>query len=256
MPTLHPPLPRALAPAGLQPLAPGRRAVAARRRDGAGAEPGHRHAAHGRRTRPVQRATWWCRCASARCCWLIIDGGRHGVAALRNRWRLARGLPPGRPFGFPGLALDPGAGARWAWRSARSSATCWPRRSAATTFPGCGPLPAARKGITWLLTLLASAAAVLTLSLLERLAHARADAEARAPRRGREPAEAAGVAARAAHAVQHAGQPARADRHRPAARAGHARPADRLPARHAQRLAQPACTRWPPSSSASATTWR
>jgi len=32
--------------------------------------------------------------------------------------------------------------------------------------------------MTWLLTLLASAIAVLTLSLLERLSHARADAEA------------------------------------------------------------------------------
>ena len=83
------------------------------------------------------------------------------------------------------------------------------------------------------------------------LGHCRADAVAagaagarprrcrsRTPRRGREPAEAAGIAARTAHAVQHAGQPARADRHRPAARAGHARPADRLPARHAPCLAQ------------------
>jgi hypothetical protein len=45
--------------------------------------------------------------------------------------------------------------------------------------------------------------------------------------------EAAGDAARAAHAVQHAGQPARADRRRPAAGAADAGPHDRVPALHA-----------------------
>ena len=38
--------------------------------------------------------------------------------------------------------------------------------------------------------------------------------------------------------------------HRPGARAGHARPADRLPARHARRLAQRPRMRWRPSSTA------
>src|SRR6185369_5827937 len=56
--------------------------------------------------------------------------------------------------------------------------------------------------------------------------------------------EAAGNAARAAHAVQYAGQPARADRRRPASGAGDARSHDRLPARDAERFthddAQPA----------------
>ncbi len=109
-------------------------------------------------------------------CWLIIDGGRHGVAALRDRSRVARGLPPGRPFGFPGwrwllalcalgLALGPILGNLLA------------AQISGDHLPGLWPLAGSAKGITWLLTLLASAIAVLTLSLLERLAHARADAE-------------------------------------------------------------------------------
>ncbi len=47
------------------------------------------------------------------------------------------------------------------------------------------------------------------------------------------PAANAAGADRAAHAVQHAGQPAGPDRRRPAARAAHAGPADPVPARHA-----------------------
>jgi sensor histidine kinase YesM len=110
-------------------------------------------------------------------CWLIIDGGRHAVAALRNRWRVARGLPPGRPFGFPGwrwllslcvlgLALGPIFGNLLA------------AKISGDHIPGLWPFAGNGKGITWLLTLLASAIAVLTLTLFERLAHARADAEA------------------------------------------------------------------------------
>jgi signal transduction histidine kinase len=110
-------------------------------------------------------------------CWLIIDGGRHMVAVLRDRWRVARGLPPGRPFGFPGwhwllalcalgMALGPILGNLLAAQiSGDHIPTLWPFSTGGT-------------GITWLLTLLASIIAVLTLSLLERLAHARADAEA------------------------------------------------------------------------------
>jgi hypothetical protein len=55
--------------------------------------------------------------------------------------------------------------------------------------------------------------------------------------RHRGAAQAAGDAAGAAHAVQHAGEPARADHPRPAARRGDARPAQQLLARDAQRLA-------------------
>ena len=45
-------------------------------------------------------------------------------------------------------------------------------------IPGLWPFAGSGNGITWLLTLLASGIAVLTLTLLERLSHARADAEA------------------------------------------------------------------------------
>ncbi len=110
-------------------------------------------------------------------CWLIIDGGRHVVAVLRDRWRVARGLPPGHPFGFPGwhwllalcvlgLALGPILGNLMA------------AQLTGDHIPGMWPFSGSGTGMTWLLTLLASVIAVLTLSLLERLAHARADAEA------------------------------------------------------------------------------
>ena len=49
----------------------------------------------------------------------------------------------------------------------------------------------------------------------------------------RAPAQAARIAAGAAHAVQHAREPARADRPGPDARPGDARPVDLVPARHA-----------------------
>ena len=110
-------------------------------------------------------------------CWLIIDGGRHGVALLRDRLRVARGLPSGRPFGFPG----------WRWLLVLCAAglvlgpilgNLLAAQISGDHIPGLWPVAGGGNGITWLLTLLASAIAVLTLSLLERLSHARADAEA------------------------------------------------------------------------------
>ncbi|MBS1177634.1 MAG: autolysin sensor kinase [Proteobacteria bacterium] len=110
-------------------------------------------------------------------CWLIIDGGRHAVAVLRDRWRAARGLPPGRPFGFPG----------WHWLLALCAlglvlgpvlGNLLAAQISGDHIPGLWPFAGSGTGMTWLLTLLASAIAVLTLSLLERLSHARADAEA------------------------------------------------------------------------------
>ena len=175
MPTLHPPLPRALAPAGLSPW---RQAGVQLLRGGAMVlvlnlaiatllTVGGLGSFRGNLVVSM--------CIGA-VCWLIIDGGRHGVAALRDRRRVARGLPPGRPFGFPGwrwllalcalgLALGPILGNLLA------------AQISGDHLPGLWPLAGSAKGITWLLTLLASAIAVLTLSLLERLAHARADAE-------------------------------------------------------------------------------
>jgi signal transduction histidine kinase len=110
-------------------------------------------------------------------CWLIIDGGRHVVAVLRDRWRVARGLPPGHPFGFPG----------WHWLLALCAlglvlgpilGNLMAAQLTGDHIPGMWPFSGSGTGMTWLLTLLASAIAVLTLSLLERLSHARADAEA------------------------------------------------------------------------------
>ena len=144
-------------------------------------------------------------------CWLIIDGGRHVVAVLRDRWRVARGLPPGHPFGFPG----------WHWLLALCAlglvlgpilGNLMAAQLTGDHIPGMWPFSGSGTGMTWLLTLLASAIAVLTLSLLERLAMPAAEAEAARRAGRREPAEAAAVAARAAHAVQHPGQPAGADR--------------------------------------------
>jgi signal transduction histidine kinase len=110
-------------------------------------------------------------------CWLIIDGGRQIVAVLRDRWRVAHGLPAGQPFGFPG----------WHWLLALCAlglvlgpilGNLLAAQISGDHIPGLWPFAGSGTGMTWLLTLLASAIAVLTLSLLERLSHARADAEA------------------------------------------------------------------------------
>ena len=110
-------------------------------------------------------------------CWLIIDGGRHAVAHLRNRAHATRGLSAHQPFGFPG----------WRWMSALMlvgmllGPVLGNLLAAALTgdhIPGLWPFDDGGNRITWLLTLIATVAAVFTLSLFERLAHARADAEA------------------------------------------------------------------------------
>jgi LytS/YehU family sensor histidine kinase len=110
-------------------------------------------------------------------CWLIIDGGRHVVAMLRDRWRVAHGLPPGWPFGFPGW--------RWLLALCMMGLVLGPilgnllaEQISGDHIPRLWPFAGRGNGITWLLTLLASGIAVLTLTLLERLSHARADAEA------------------------------------------------------------------------------
>jgi signal transduction histidine kinase len=110
-------------------------------------------------------------------CWLIIDGGRHLVAHLRERTRRARGLPADQTVGHPGRAwmialtllgmtLGPMAGTQLhALLTGTHARSLW-------SLDSDGPR------LTWLLTLLASAASILTLTLLERLSRARADAEA------------------------------------------------------------------------------
>jgi hypothetical protein len=110
------------------------------------------------------------------CCWLIIDGGRHLVAHLRLRSRHVRGLDTPRPTGFPGwpwmaglvllgMTLGPFAGSALVAAFGHGSAS-----QLLSLDSGMGRT-------VWLVTLLASVASVVTLSLLERLSHARADAE-------------------------------------------------------------------------------
>jgi signal transduction histidine kinase len=111
------------------------------------------------------------------CCWLLIDGGRHLLSHLRLRARARRGLGADLPVGFPGwpgmallllvgMTLGPTAGSALArWLSGEPWQSPW------TSLGGANHL-------TWLITLLASVASVVTLTLLERLSHARAEAEA------------------------------------------------------------------------------
>lgn len=110
------------------------------------------------------------------CCWLLIDGGRHLLSHLRLRARARRGLCLDLPVGFPGwpwmvvlmllgMTLGPIAGTALArWLSGEAWQPPW------AAFGG--------GHLTWIITLLASVASVVTLTLLERLGHARAAAEA------------------------------------------------------------------------------
>ena len=110
------------------------------------------------------------------CCWLLIDGGRHLLSHLRLRARARRGLCIDLPIGFPGwsvmmplvlvgMTLGPTAGSALA---RLLSGEPWQPPWAAS----------GASHLTWLITLLASVASVVTLTLLERLSHARAEAEA------------------------------------------------------------------------------
>ncbi len=111
------------------------------------------------------------------CCWLLIDGGRHLLSYLRLRARARRGLCADLPVGFPGwpglillvllgMTLGPIAG------------TALARLLSGSAQQPPWMLDGGSSHLTWLITLLASVASVVTLTLLERLSHARADAEA------------------------------------------------------------------------------
>jgi signal transduction histidine kinase len=111
------------------------------------------------------------------CCWLIIDGGRHALAALMNRLQIAKGQAAYRRTGFPGwgglialmltgMVLGPILGT-----------------ALADYLTGNGRLDLATHGahgsqVTIVITILASVASLVILSSLERLSSARAQAEA------------------------------------------------------------------------------
>ena len=111
------------------------------------------------------------------CCWLIIDGGRLGAAHLLARLRLARGQDATDRPGFPGwglmiplvllgMTLGPMAGLAIA-------DLLTGHRS-----PGLFQLGSASAQVTLVISVLATLATLFTFTLLERLATARALAEA------------------------------------------------------------------------------
>jgi sensor histidine kinase YesM len=110
-------------------------------------------------------------------CWLIIDGGRHAMAALMNRLQIAKGQSAFRRTGFPG----------WGWLIALMLAgmVLGPILGTALAdyITGNGRLDLVNHGahgsqITIVITILASLASLVILSSLERLSSARAQAEA------------------------------------------------------------------------------
>ncbi len=110
-------------------------------------------------------------------CWLIIDGGRHVVAALLKRLQIARGEIAYQRTGFPGwgwliglvllgMVMGPILGttlADFITGNGRFDITTWGSRGGQ---------------ITMVVTILASLASLTILSSLERLSSARAQAEA------------------------------------------------------------------------------
>ena len=111
------------------------------------------------------------------CCWLIIDGGRHGITHLLNRLKIAKGQPMLGRAGFPGwgwmiplvllgMTLGPTAGTALAdLITGHNSPSMLHFGSPSTRF-------------TIVISALASMASVFVLTTLERLASARAQAEA------------------------------------------------------------------------------
>jgi signal transduction histidine kinase len=111
------------------------------------------------------------------CCWLFIDAGRHGLAFAIDRMRLARGDKPLPHPGFPG----------WGWMAALvvvamvvgplagTAAADW---VLGISSPNVLNLGSASAQITMVLTVIASVVSVVVLGALERLASARAAAEA------------------------------------------------------------------------------
>ena len=111
------------------------------------------------------------------CCWLLIDGGRQTIAGFSARRRGAMGLPP-LPYGHhagwrwmvplmgTGIVLGPMAGTALAdWLTGRNS-------------PGLLSPGATGATVTLVISVIGSALALFAMSSMERLASARAAAEA------------------------------------------------------------------------------
>ena len=111
------------------------------------------------------------------CCWFIIDVGRLSMAFGLDRLRLARGQAPLPHAVFPG----------WAWMTVcvvlgmlvgPVAGTAIADLVLGNSTPSVLQLGTPSSQVTMLLTVLASIASVVTLTSLERLANAKATAEA------------------------------------------------------------------------------
>ncbi len=111
------------------------------------------------------------------CCWFIIDGGRHGVAHLLNRLRLAKGKAASVRTGFPG----------WGWMVPIMllGMTLGPLAGTAVAdlISGNHALGTRQWGspssrVILVMAVLGSLASLFVLTMAERLSSARAQAEA------------------------------------------------------------------------------
>ncbi len=110
-------------------------------------------------------------------CWLIIDGGRHALAALLNRLRVAKGQSARQQTGFPGwgwlaaiIVLGMGLGPILG--SAAANVLMGNRQLNLSSWGSRG------SQVTIIVAVLASIVSLVVLSSLERLSAARAQAEA------------------------------------------------------------------------------
>ena len=111
------------------------------------------------------------------CCWIIIDGGRHAATALYSRWRQRRGLPP--------LPFTVFVGWRWIAPLMLVGMVAGPMLGTMIAdsltglhSPGLFRPGSTGSALTLALTVFGSALAFFALSTMERLANARALAEA------------------------------------------------------------------------------
>jgi len=111
------------------------------------------------------------------CCWIIIDGGRHAATALYSRWRRRRGLPA--------LPFTVFVGWRWIAPLMLVGMVAGPMLGTMIAdsltglhSPGLFRPGSTGSALTLVVTVLGSALAFFAMSTMERLANARALAEA------------------------------------------------------------------------------